>query len=69
MSGSLDISACRGDSGGGATNKHLPPCLGRGIYSFQANTGADSNRGPVIRTGYEEMFGKGNVLKVGGPKE
>jgi hypothetical protein len=69
MSSALDIASCRGDCGSGATNKHFPLCLCRCVDGFQANTGAKSNRGPVIRTGDRELIGKGDVLEVGGPKE
>ena len=69
MSSALNIAACRGDSGGGATNNHFILCLCRCVDGFQANTGANSNSGPVIRTGDKKLIGKGDVLEVGGPKE
>jgi hypothetical protein len=69
MSTALDVSACQGDRGGNATNKHFPSCLCRSVDGLQANTGANSNRGPMIFTGDEECFRKCDVLEVGGPEK
>jgi hypothetical protein len=69
MSGTLNISACRRDSGSGAAHNHLSSWLCRSIDDLQANTRAYSNRGSMIRTIDDELFGKGDVLKVGGPEE
>ena len=69
MSGALDISTCRRDRGSGAAHKHFFSCLCGSIDGAQADTGAHSNRGPVIRTINDEMFCKGDILKVGGPEK
>ena len=70
MSSALNISPCRRDSGtAGAAHKHFSSCLCRSVQGIQANTGAYSNRGTMIQTIDNELFRKGDVLKVGSPEE
>jgi hypothetical protein len=69
MSGALDISACRRDRGSGAAHNHFPLCFCRSIDGLQANTGAYSNRGSMIRTIDDKLLRKGDVPKVGSPEE
>jgi hypothetical protein len=69
MSSALDITTRWGDRGGSATYKHFILCLCCSINSFQANTGAKRNCGPIIHAVNEELLGEGDILEVGGPEE
>jgi len=69
MSSTLSISTRWGDSGGSATYKHLILCLCCSVNSFQANTGAKRNCGPIIHAVNEELLSKGDILEVSGPEE
>jgi hypothetical protein len=69
MASALDISTRWGDRSGSATYEHLILCLCCSVDSFQANTGAEGNRGPMIHAVDQELFSKGDILEVSGPEE
>ena len=65
MSGALNISTCRRDSGSGTAHIHFPEL----IEGRQSNIETYSNRGTMIWTIDDEVFCKCDILLVCSPEE